>query len=83
MNSIESYVLQMKIQAKNYTYRNFKVDECLCKVCDLQTVENQLHFVIDCPAYSQLRLVNSNWIIKPYCTQRMGKAKRPKVRELY
>ena len=33
---------------------------------DLKTVENELHFVFDCPTYSQLRLVYYNWIIKIY-----------------
>ena len=35
-------------------------------ICDLKTVENELHFVFDCPTYSQLRLVYYNWIIKIY-----------------
>ena len=47
-------------------YRNLKVEERLCKVCNLKTVENELHFVFDCPTYSQLRLVYYNWVIKIY-----------------
>ena len=47
-------------------YRNLKVEERLCKVCESQSVENEFHFIFDCPAYSQLRLVNYNWIIMAY-----------------
>ena len=53
-------------------------------MCDLQTVENELHFVFYCPAYSQLRLVYLDWIIKTYpIFLSMGKAERLKVMLTY
>ena len=67
-------LLSPQINLKHDTQKNricghnylWKVEERLCKVCDLKTVENELHFVFDCPTYSQLRLVYYNWIIKIY-----------------
>ena len=69
--SIRSYIAQIRcgvlpLHIETGRYRNLKVEERLCKVCDLKTVENELHFVFDCPTYSQLRLVYYNWIIKIY-----------------
>ena len=60
------YVHVLPLHIETGRYRNLKVEERLCKVCDLKTVENELHFVFDCPTYSQLRLVYYNWIIKIY-----------------
>ena len=82
--SIRSYIAQIRcgvlpLHIETGRYRNLKVEERLCKVCDLQTVENELHFVFDCPAYSQLRLVYLNWIIKTYPNfLNMGQAERLK-----
>ena len=58
------YYLPLHIETGRY--RNLKVEERLCKVCDSHAIESEFHFVFDCPAYSQLRLVFYNWIIKTY-----------------
>ena len=59
-------VLPISLHIETGRYRNLKVEERLCKVCDSQSVENEFHFIFDCKAYSQLRLMFYNWIIMHY-----------------
>ena len=47
-------VHNLEIEKGRYT--NTPRNERLCKVCSLNQVEDELHFVLVCPAYSDLRL---------------------------
>ena len=69
--SLRSYIAQIRcgvlpLHIETGRYRNLHIEERLCKVCDSHAVESEFHFVFDCPAYSKLRLVFYNWIIKTY-----------------
>ena len=60
--SLRSYIAQIRcgvlpLHIETGRYCNLKVEERLCKVCDSQSVENEFHFIFDCKAYSQLRLI--------------------------
>ena len=60
--SLRSYIAQIRcgvlpLHIETGRYRNLKVEERLCKVCDSQSVENELHFIFDCEAYSQFFII--------------------------
>ena len=54
----------LKIRTCNHTlsveidrYQNRKTyDECICKACDLNQVEDLFHVIVACPKYSDLRV---------------------------
>ena len=36
-------------------HRNLEIKDRLCTVCDLQEIENEIHFMCECPAYENFR----------------------------
>ena len=36
-------------------FRNTKIEDRLCTVCNLNVVENEMHFLFECPCYAKLR----------------------------
>ena len=46
-------ILPLEIEVGRY--RNLELSERLCKLCDMQLVEDEIHFLIDCPVYSDER----------------------------
>jgi len=37
-------------------YRNIERSSRICTVCDLNDIEDELHFILKCPRYKDLRL---------------------------
>ena len=48
---------KLNIETGRYSSKNKYVapEDRLCNCCSLETCENELHFLISCPAYSDLR----------------------------
>ena len=38
-------------------YKNLETEERLCKLCITQTIEDEYHFLIDCPIYDNSRKI--------------------------
>jgi hypothetical protein len=38
-------------------YKNLETEERLCKLCIAQTIEDEYHFLIDCPIYNNSRKI--------------------------
>ena len=49
-----SGILPLKIETGRF--RKLKVEERLCEMCDLNKIEDEQHFLCECPKYSGLRL---------------------------
>jgi len=43
------------IETGGYSKPTTPVDDRLCDLCDMRVVENEKHFLLDCPLYSDLR----------------------------
>ena len=46
-------ILPLEIEVGRY--RNLPEDERFCKICDTGLVEDELHFLFNCPAYDDIR----------------------------
>ena len=48
-------------------YRNVPADERLCKICNLNLVEDEIHFLCFCPRYQELRTELYQNVLSLYC----------------
>ena len=55
-------ILPLEIEVGRY--HNIPEDQRLCKLCDMQSVENEYHFLFDCPAYEDHRTVFYNEVME-------------------
>ena len=46
-------ILPLEIEVGRY--RNIELSERLCKLCNMHLVEDEIHFLIDCPLYNEER----------------------------
>ena len=46
---------------------NIKVEDRLCKHCNYDTIENEMHFLLECPKYKTLREIMLNKVESSYC----------------
>ena len=46
-------ILPMKIETGRF--RSLSVDQRICELCEMQKVENEIHFVCECPLYNDFR----------------------------
>ena len=47
-------ILPLRIETGRF--RNLPVEERICELCNLRQVEDEQHFLCDCPKYEELRL---------------------------
>ena len=52
---LRSGALLIAIKTGRYSRPPTPVDDRLCDLCDMGVVENEKHFFLDCPVYSDLR----------------------------
>ena len=52
---IRSGTLPLEIETGRF--RNIRVEDRLCKLCDLNVTEDETHFIFECPFYSDYREV--------------------------
>ena len=53
-----------KLEIETGRYNNIPRDERKCKLCNLNTVESEYHFLLICPIYKDLRTkysIRTNW----------------------
>ena len=55
-------ILPLKIETGRFTQPKTPVDERLCIFCDLKEVEDEEHFILNCPLYLPIRLLYLNHI---------------------
>ena len=36
-------------------HKQLKIEERICKSCHLQKIEDEIHFLLECPAYDNIR----------------------------
>ena len=58
MAQIRCGILPLKIETGRYS--NLPVEERLCDICNLGKVESEIHFMLECPMYSEERLTLYN-----------------------
>ena len=49
----------LPLQVETGRFRNVKYEERICLICDLQKVEDEMHFMFECPCYAHIR---QNWL---------------------
>ena len=55
MALLRSGTLPIAIETDRYSRPPTPVDDRLCDLCDMEVVENEKHFFLDCPLYSDVR----------------------------
>lgn len=55
MTLFRSGALPLAIETGRYSRPQIPLNERLCKLCDHSTVENEIHFMMNCPLYSDIR----------------------------
>ena len=43
--------------SENGSWENLPVEKRICRVCKTEKVEDELHFLLKCPAYTQARII--------------------------
>ena len=54
----------LPLQIEVGRYRNVPLCDRLCEVCDTNSVEDEIHFLCECPCYSDLRITLFNQALK-------------------
>ena len=48
-------ISSQKLLIETGRYNNITRNERVCNVCNCKTIEDEIHFLLDCPSYSSLR----------------------------
>ena len=51
----------LPLQIETDRFRNIALQERICRVCDLNQVESEIHFLFICPMYN---IIRNQWICK-------------------
>ena len=73
----QSVLKMLKIRTGNHTlsveidrYRNRKAyEECICKSCDEEKIEDLYHVIVECPKYNRMRINDEHTKFPQNCTR--------------